>query len=319
MRTALRLCALIGSMQCVAAVAQPPVAHHSARFVPPLIVAHRGGAADYPENTLVAVRGSLANGADAIWLSVQLSGDGVPVLYRPQDLSALTNSRGPVNAWTWRELQRVNAGWNFRVEGADGAIRYPYRSRSVPVPTLESALARIPRSVPVVLDMKSLPPEPLVAAVAHVLQRRNEWSRVLLYSTDASFDPLWARYPRAQRFETRDDTRGRLVTQLLSGRCEPPKVARWSAFELRRRLEVTEKFTLGEGHSQVDAELWTDATMACFRQGHGSARLLWIGINTRSDFQHAQTLGADAVLVDSPAQARDWIFLHKPREGVPGR
>ncbi|HEY5802665.1 MAG TPA: glycerophosphodiester phosphodiesterase family protein [Lysobacter sp.] len=292
MRYALRLCALIVSMHCVAAAAQP------------LIVAHRGGAADYPENTLIAVKGALRNGAGAVWLSVQLSADHVPVLYRPQDLSALTNAEGPVNAYGWRQLQRVNAGWNFSVDDAAGATRYPYRDKRVPVPTLESVLARIPRDVPVVLDMKSLPAQPLVAAVAEVLQRRNEWGRVLLYSTDASFDPLWARYPQARRFETRDATRGRLVTRLLSGRCDPPAAPQWAAFELRRRLEVVERFTLGEGHSTVDAVLWTPETMACFRQGE--AKLLWIGINTQSDYQHADRMGADAVLVDSPAQARGW-------------
>ncbi|MDU1795345.1 MAG: hypothetical protein E6801_01825, partial [Pseudomonas aeruginosa] len=31
------------------------------------------GTADYPENTLLAIRKALDNGADALWLSVQLS------------------------------------------------------------------------------------------------------------------------------------------------------------------------------------------------------------------------------------------------------
>ncbi len=51
----------------------------------PLLVAHRAGTADYPENTLLAIRKALDNGADALWLSVQLSADGHPVLYRPAD------------------------------------------------------------------------------------------------------------------------------------------------------------------------------------------------------------------------------------------
>lgn len=52
----------------------------------PLIVAHRGGTADFPENTLPAIDNALRNNVDMLWLTVQLSKDDVPVLYRPADL-----------------------------------------------------------------------------------------------------------------------------------------------------------------------------------------------------------------------------------------
>src|ERR1700732_330618 len=65
----------------------------------PKIIAHRGGTGDAPENTLEAIRQSIAHRADAMWLTVQLSKDGVPVLYRPADLSALTDTKGPVSAF----------------------------------------------------------------------------------------------------------------------------------------------------------------------------------------------------------------------------
>ncbi len=86
----------------------------------PQIIAHRGGTGDAPENTLEAIRLALEHHADAMWLTVQLSKDGVPVLYRPADLSALTDAKGPVSARTAAELARVNAGWSFRQAGARG-------------------------------------------------------------------------------------------------------------------------------------------------------------------------------------------------------
>lgn len=52
----------------------------------PKIIAHRGGTADAPENTEIAIKTALSNQADAIWITVQLSKDNVPVLYRPSDL-----------------------------------------------------------------------------------------------------------------------------------------------------------------------------------------------------------------------------------------
>ncbi|HEI8822635.1 TPA: glycerophosphodiester phosphodiesterase, partial [Serratia marcescens] len=54
----------------------------------PAIVAHRGGTADAPENTRIAIETALKNGADAIWITLQESKDGVIVLYRPSDLKA---------------------------------------------------------------------------------------------------------------------------------------------------------------------------------------------------------------------------------------
>ncbi|EPM1120215.1 glycerophosphodiester phosphodiesterase family protein, partial [Klebsiella pneumoniae] len=60
----------------------------------PQLIAHRGGTGDAPENTLPAIKLALENNAEAIWVTVQLSRDGVPVLYRSSDLSALTNSEG---------------------------------------------------------------------------------------------------------------------------------------------------------------------------------------------------------------------------------
>ena len=79
----------------------------------PQIIAHRGGTGDAPENTLPAIGLALKNGADAVWVTVQLSKDGMPVLYRPSDLSALTPRKGPVSAYTAAELVNTDAGWAF--------------------------------------------------------------------------------------------------------------------------------------------------------------------------------------------------------------
>ncbi|BBU97322.1 hypothetical protein BML2496_32050 [Providencia rettgeri] len=62
----------------------------------PKIVAHRAGTADAPENTIYAIDLAKKNNADAIWLTAQLSKDNQLVLYRPSDLSSLTDHEGPV-------------------------------------------------------------------------------------------------------------------------------------------------------------------------------------------------------------------------------
>lgn len=273
----------------------------------PRVIAHRGGTGDAPENTLEAIRQSIAHHADAMWLTVQLSKDGVPVLYRPADLSALTDAKGPVSARTAAELARVNAGWNFR--RGDG---YPYRDRPVGIPTLREALRALPASMPVILDMKALPAAPQTLAVARLLDEENAWSRVTIYSTEADYQQSFAAYPQAKLFESRDATRGRLVRVLLNQGCvDAPAEHVSSAFELHRAMTVVEKFTLGEGRSDVQATLWTPATVACFRQ-KPDVRIVAIAVNNADDYRTAACLGLDAVLADSPskmAAVRDGIAM----------
>jgi glycerophosphoryl diester phosphodiesterase len=218
----------------------------------PLIVAHRGGAGDYPENTLLACEQALRNGADLLWLSVQLTRDGVPVLYRPADLAACTDGKGPVGDLDLDPVRRLNAGWQFqRVLPGRGTV-HPYRQAVVPIPTLREALRRIPARVPLLLDLKSMPAAPLARAVAQVLDEERAWDRVRLYSTVAEhLRIVRSLHPAARLFEDRDTTRQRLVDVRLAQVCHPPPAGAWVGFELRRDLEVTERFTLGEGRSLV--------------------------------------------------------------------
>lgn len=281
------------------------------RHRPPQVVAHRAGTADAPENTLLAIRTAVANGVDALWLSVQVSADGVAVLYRPRELATLTDGQGRVDAWSWSQLRSLNAGHAFRLP--DGS--HPYRDRVQPIPTLDAALAAMPRDMPVILDLKALPSPTVVDAVARDLARHDAWHRAWLYSTDAGYQALWQRYRQARQFESRDRTRQRLLTLALAQRCEQPPVSPgWAAFELRRDLQVSERFTLGQGRSAISgARLWSPAAMRCFRQQVADFSVLLIGVADQATYRDAAALGVDAVLVDSPRQARHW------RLGVPAR
>lgn len=269
----------------------------------PRLIAHRGGTQDRPENTLLAIDTALANGTDMIWLTVQLSADDVPVLYRPADLSSLTDGKGPVAGMTFAQLQQLNAGWNFTGPVATQPPMYPYRTRPVRMPSLREALRRIPDSVPVVLDMKALPAAAQTVAVAKVLDAENAWGRVLIYSTEADYQRTFASYPRARLFESRDATRQRLVDATLGGRCDAPGNGTWAGFELRRKVTVTETFTLGKGETATNAAFWNARSIACYRS-RSAVNLVAFGVNDEAQYCEAARLGVDAVMVDSPARMR---------------
>lgn len=266
-----------------------PVAHA------PQIIAHRGGTADAPENTIPAIKLALENGADAIWITVQLSKDGVPVLYRPSDLKTLTNQQGPVSQYTAAELASMDAGWAF---GAGES--HPYRGKNIGIPTLESVLKTFPKTT-FYIDIKTpdAAPDQMAAALDKVLQETHSLARTRIYSTDAKYlEALPATLPR---FESRDVTRTALANITMAHECQikPEKKSRWYALEMKRDVEVVEKYTLGEARSKATLE-WDKEAMDCFRS-HGEAHIILIGINNQADYQQAKKLGANGVVVNSPA------------------
>lgn len=272
----------------------------------PKVIAHQGGTADYPENTLLSLRKALENKADMLEISVQLSKDNIPVLYRPLDLSSLTDGRGKVAHKTSSQLAKLNAGWHFKVM-VNGKPTYPYRApgQAVQIPTLQTVFREIPKTVPIILDLKSQHKQ-LVYAIAKVMEQEAAWERVHFYSTIPKQLALLKDFRSVQVFESRDITRTRLLKVLLSDRCAaPPKAGTWIGFELNHPLTVTEQFTLGQGISEIpNALLWNPKVVACCME-RGNVKIFLWGINTLEAYQTAKRLGVYAVITDSPLKAQN--------------
>ena len=207
----------------------------------PQLIAHRGGTGDAPENTLPAIKLALENNAEAIWVTVQLSRDGVPVLYRSSDLSALTNSEGKVSSLTAAELAKVDAGWKW------GDDSHPWRGKQATIPTLQSVLQQWPHTF-FYIDIKSPDADPTVMGqrLLEVLKTTDSLDRVRVYSTEDRY--IAALPPAIPRFVTRSETRTRLANISPSHQCQPASQRdgeQWYGLELKRKVEVVEKFVSG--------------------------------------------------------------------------
>ncbi|MGX1583052.1 glycerophosphodiester phosphodiesterase family protein [Microbacterium sp. NPDC055502] len=269
----------------------------------PLIIAHRAGTADYPENTLEGIRGSLDDGADGLWLTVQLSKDGVPVLYRPVDLAANTDGTDTVAEHTADELTGLNAGWNFHPRGSTDT---PYRSGAALLPTLRRALAEVPAGRLLFLDLKQANPEPLVQAVLAVLRETRRTANTVVYSTDAVASGAARAAGDVQVAEDRDLTRERLLEIALAHHCDaPPAAGTWMAFEDRRTVAVSETFTSGTATTEVEVTPWDRESVACL-DPKDRVNLMVIGVTGAERYRELGRLGIDAVLVDSPRDAVAW-------------
>lgn len=82
----------------------------------PLLVAHRGGAGLWPENSLLAYRQALGLGVDLVECDVHLSKDGEVAVIHDPTLDRTTEGRGKVRDQTMADLRRI------RLRDRDGAI-----------------------------------------------------------------------------------------------------------------------------------------------------------------------------------------------------
>jgi len=76
----------------------------------PMLVAHRGYSAAYPENTLLAIEKAFQCGACFIEFDVQISRDGIPVVIHDVALLRTTGVQGNVHALSGAEITATVAG-----------------------------------------------------------------------------------------------------------------------------------------------------------------------------------------------------------------
>lgn len=158
--------ATIASAAALAAPAAPAAARAH-----PIVVAHRNGAADAPENTLAATRHSYRERVSWLETDVQRTRDGKLVLMHDPTLARTTNVEHvypELKPWrvgdlTLRQIERLDAGsW------------FGHRYRGERVPTLGAYLRLLDRTGQgVLLEIKSPDRYPgLVGDVARELRKR---------------------------------------------------------------------------------------------------------------------------------------------------
>lgn len=145
--------------------------------------AHRGGAAQRPENTLESFRHGLAAGCMWIETDVHMTRDGQIVTFHDHDLRRTTNGRGPIAALTLAELRRLDAGYWFSPPGAPREA-FPFRGRGITVPTLAEVVELDP-NVRVNLEIKQARPS-MVAALWRFIEERQLHDRVLVAGEDVA-------------------------------------------------------------------------------------------------------------------------------------
>jgi glycerophosphoryl diester phosphodiesterase len=156
---------VLGAVVALVAAAPAPAAERV------LNIAHQGGEAELPSNTMYAFKRALAGGADALELDVSSTADGQLVVMHDWRVDRTTNGTGYLTDLTLEQVRGLDAAHNF-VPGRNAvpglpADRYPLRGirtgqRRPPrgytredfrVPTLTEVLRAFPRT-PINIEIK---------------------------------------------------------------------------------------------------------------------------------------------------------------------
>lgn len=158
----------------------------------PLIIAHRGGSLEAPENTLAALKHGIASGSDWQEVDITLSQDGYPVVIHDDTLERTTTGQGQVSDHRLAALSKLRAGaprWSqdardtlFRL-GVQRVPDFGHRYGDEGIPTLQQVLA-LPKAR-LMLELKTTPhPQQLAKAVVDAVHAAKMHDRVILGSFD---------------------------------------------------------------------------------------------------------------------------------------
>ncbi len=258
----------------------------------PMLIAHRGGAALAPENTLTAFRQAADTwAADMIEMDVRATADGHCVVIHDETVDRTTNGRGAVRDMTLAELKELDAGYHFTRDRRT----HPFRDRGVTIPTIEEVLEALP-DTPLTVEVKTADAQaPLFAAI----DRFNAASRVVAAAMNDRARSLFGSYGgpiSASAEQIRDFYRIHRLRLARFWSIEAD-VAQIPEFHGSRRL-VTQKFVKALHTRGLKVHVWT--------------------VNVESDMQRLLDWEVDGLVTDRPDTASRVLQRYVGRPLPPG-
>ena len=243
------------------------------------IAAHRGGAALWPENSLLAFESAIALGSDLLELDVHLTRDRTIAVIHDATLERTTDGTGPVASLAAGDLRRVR-------------LRGPGAARTAEhVPTLDEVLAVVSAStapVGLLVEVKGPAPgarydgleELILAALARAgLQAR---------ATVMAFNPEVLARVRALAPRAR--------TTFL--------VSRGAVERAGARPEQTVDWAVGAGATDLGVEYTlADERLVAAARAAGLTLGVWT-VNEAAEIRSMLDLGVDIITSDRPDLAR---------------
>ena len=240
----------------------------------PHLIAHRGGSALAPENTLAAFEQAVRLWKpDIIEIDVRATADGHCVLMHDPTLERTTNGSGPVATRSLAELKELDAGHPF--VALDGT--HAFRGRGVTIPTIDEVLEALPDTRFIVEVKIGTAQKPLFEAI----ERFGAHDRVLA-AGERDIDRGMFRHYRGPKSESGDQMRRmyKLHKLHMIRRWRPHSDAVQFPFEFRGRRVVNKRLVRELKRKGLVVHVWT--------------------VNDPDDMRMLLDWGVDGILSDRP-------------------
>ncbi len=252
----------------------------------PLVIAHRGGKALMPENTMLAFNNAVSLGVEVLEMDVVLTKDTVLVTIHDLTIDDTADTTGKVSDYTLAELQQFNFGYAFK----DAQGNYPYRTNPVQIPTIKEVLMTHPDQL-LNIEIKDqdergkLAAEKLIAAINtyHTPKKVIAFSFqdvVMKYFRSMNTEGIYTGASLEEGFE--------LYNAVLAGTADSLVIAA-EVFSIPDQI-ATFNFT-------------ADSLIAALHQKNVAVHY-WT-INNKDDMRTLVQRGADAIITDHPDRLQE--------------
>lgn len=248
-----------------------------------LVLAHAGGKALRPDNTLLAFEKAAELGADVLETDVQLTADGVPVCVHDATVDARTDAAGRVDGMTLSEVKELDGAYGWSPPDGEGdGDDHPYRGEGIEIPTLAEAFEAHPDAR---WNVELKPAVDDAEPFCRVVEEHGMEEQVLAASFTPTIAEVRSRCPAVATSSHRDEILRFLVSNRLglTATYDAPS----QAFQVPREESgvqvLTEGFVEGAHRRGMDVHAWT--------------------INERSEMRRLADMGVDGIITDRPGRA----------------
>jgi glycerophosphoryl diester phosphodiesterase len=250
----------------------------------PLIIAHRGGAGLWPENTVFALQEAAKLGVDLSEVDIRMTRDGVLVAIHDESIDRTTNAKGLVQELTLAEIKRLDAGYRWT---NDGGRTFPFRGQAITIPTLNEIFSAFPTQV-ISLEIKQTDP-PIAAALRETVNRYGKMQHILVSAFNARTMQVFRRLcPKiASAASDSEIQRFSRLSQIYLDRVFSIKA---SAFEIPFD-KVTPYFIKAAHKKNKRVDVWT--------------------VNEIEDMERLLVWGVDGIITDFPDRLLNLIKKNK--------
>lgn len=243
-----------------------------------LVIAHRGGLALSPENTLEAFRKAEELGVDVIELDIHSSRDGELVIMHDDTIDRTTDGSGNIRDYTLTQLKSFDAGYRWT---DDNGASFPFRGKGIHIPTLSEAFAQIKRAN-IIVEIKQSEPS-IIEPLCELIREYGLEKKVIAASfSNEALLQFRRSFPEVATSATMSEAVKFFILNMfhLAGYYRPPAVALQVPEYHTGRKVINKRFVESAKKNDIEVHAWT--------------------INELDDMKRMISLGLNAIVTDHP-------------------